>query len=434
MTKARLRSNLTAYEKAKAAINDRFAPSLRAIERAFGKCRVDSDCPSGICQDRRCHVDLQKEQILESREVCRDEAKNDDQRKDCDIKANDQLQYTCAAPLMTVTDAYKFNDDKTGRGFARRGNCFEKYQVCRKQGYQYDEDDPDSNKMRKATESDCRKSLHECSVDMHCPATQEADYRNPSTREEARKIFKRKVKQPNMQFGLPEHCSDTLLDRKFDISCPECVVDSDCHKDGRTDGQVCNSGQCVRNGFCSAPEDLTTVDKDRMCNHGDRKAFVKYMRENKIYDTCSDGALLQKYERTCQDIGSCTKTEQVGDKGGSLFATYKDRHGRKMSGHDAKNRACGLCVEDPEERVAMFSAEMKRKGTMAGCSDKQMRQKFENTCKPTEEDLLALMRSDESHKCKMMYLPQLPRKTVVRNALNLPTSIVSKSLSTLVTG
>ena len=166
------------------------------LERFFGRCRVDSDCPTGVCAASRCIVDPSKEKIELVRAQCKTEATTAKERDQCDIVANERTKYTCTAPLMTTTDAGQWN---TPYGFGRRGNCLEKYKKCRSEAFVYDPvlTGMGKRKKKRADEATCRKELERCAADVHCPTEPGQDYRVPKERAAARREFKRRVRDPS---------------------------------------------------------------------------------------------------------------------------------------------------------------------------------------------------------------------------------------------
>lgn len=412
----RLRSrSLSTLARLQARIEDTYGGSLLFLERLVGRCRVDADCPTGICAENRCINDPGKERIERVRDQCRTEATTSKERSQCDIVADEQSKYTCTAPLMTTTDAGEWN---TPYGFGRRGNCIEKYKKCRSEAFVYDPVATGMGKRKKkrANEAVCRDELDRCAKDIYCPTEPGQDYRVPEQRRAARREFRRRMRDPK-SMGLEDideykHCSTGMLNRKFDITCPACVVDSDCHRDEDSNGAVCNTGQCVQNPFCAAPEDLDPEDYAYFCNQLDPRTISDYFDTPEMKRAgCTPQALAQKYARTCQKASDCVKPEHEGDKRGAFGSA------------EEVIAACSPCQPDEEKAIEKFVAYVRRKRGYEGCDEQQLRQKFAVTCGELSPAVVArLLRvPDLDQRCRDQYLQTLPVhmrvKTMAGNAL-----------------
>lgn len=421
----RLRSrSLSTLAKLQSRIQDTYGGSLLFMERLFGRCRVDADCPVGVCSAGRCITDPSKESIEAVREQCRTESTTAKERTLCDIVANEKLKYTCTAPLMTVTDS---NLHSTTYGFGRRGNCTEKYKKCRAEGYIYDPvaTGMGKRKKRRAGEAQCRAELERCAANIHCPTEPGQDYRVPAERAQAQKEFKRRMRDPEAA-GLKKtiknynYCTDEMLDRKFDTTCPACVVDSDCHRDDETNGGVCNAGRCVQNAFCAAPEDLPPDKHDDFCNQLDPATIATYFDTPEMKRAgCSPQALVQKYSRTCQKTSDCTKPEIQGDKRGAFGSA------------EELITACSPCEQDEEKAIRLFVAHVRRKRGYEGCDEEGLRQKFETTCKALSPSVVQrLLRVPGIDKtCRDRFLASLPVHMRVKTMLGDVVGSVATSLT-----
>ena len=195
------------------------------------------------------------------------------------------------------------------------------------------------------------------------------------------------------------HCSSGMLDRKFDTTCPACVVDSDCHRDTDTNGGVCNAGRCVQNPFCAAPEDLDPDDHAYFCNQLDPRTISDYFDTPEMKRAgCTPQALAQKYARTCQKNSECARAETEGDKRGA-FGTA-----------DELVAACSPCEKDEEKAIRTFVGTLRRKRGYEGCDEEALRKKFTATCKSLSSDVVQrLLRAPGiDAACRDRYLATLP--------------------------
>jgi len=433
---------MTTMQRIDATIMDAYGGRIRQAQKFFGKCFDDGDCESGICVNARCQVDSMRLEIDETFQRCVEEAGTAKERTECKIKAGDRQKFTCSSPMMTKTDAVNWNLDPKGLGFGRRGNCVAKYKTCRSSGYWFDIDAPGKSGRYMANgEAECRAKFDACAQDMHCPVTRGVDYRKDSERSRAEKVFAQmlteterfelapdgtphektvdpRTQQYKLSPGSKEAtddiqpldvagaggCKPALLKRKFDTSCPQCLVDADCHGTEGQDDRVCSGGKCVSNAYCAAPEDLNASEKDRLCNHGDVKQFAEYMLSDPGYKRagCTPAALTTKYLRTCQDSKACTRAEGVGADSKQSFETI-----------GAKNKACAICEPTPDAR-RRFAQEMHADRKFAGCSAADLARKFDGTCIVSEAETDELFRTEGNTECKRRHIHHLSKKTRAR--------------------